>query len=185
MERTSQIRFWEVMSGPQTPAFEATSRGLLRWAGREVRCALGKGGVAPAESKREGDGATPLGIWPMRQVFWRPDRVSQPETQLQAMELSPDIGWCDDPSNLLYNCPVVLPFPASHEKLWREDHVYDLIVPLGYNDDPIVPGRGSAIFLHVARPDFSPTEGCVACALDDLRELLASAKPSDALAIVR
>jgi hypothetical protein len=80
---------------------------------------------------------------------------------------------------------VILPYPAGHEKLWREDHVYDLIVELGYNDDPVVPGRGSAIFLHVARPDYSSTEGCVACGLDDLLALLAAAKPGDVLEIVR
>jgi len=80
---------------------------------------------------------------------------------------------------------VILPYPAGHERLWREDHVYDLIVALGYNDDPILPGRGSAIFLHVARPDYSPTEGCVACARDDLLALLAAATPGDVLEIVR
>lgn len=173
------------MGDRQTPAFEADSRGRLRWSGHDARCSLGRGGVVDAELKREGDGATPLGVWPMRQVFFRPDRLAAPATRLPAIPLSPSFGWCDDPDEDLYNRLVVLPFPASHEELWREDHIYDLIVALGYNDDPVVPDRGSAIFLHIARPDFPPTEGCVACTQEDLLELLKTAKPGDALAIVR
>lgn len=167
-----------------TPAFEATSRGKLRWNGRETRCALGRTGVVANNLKREGDGATPLGVWPMRRVFWRPDRLAQPLTQLPVIALSPGTGWCDDPGHPDYNRQVALPFPASHETLWREDDVYDLIIVLGYNDDPVRPGRGSAIFLHLARPDFSFTEGCIACARQDLLDLLAVAKPGDALSIV-
>ena len=95
------------------------------------------------------------------------------------------MGWCDDMGHPDYNRRVALPFPASHERLWREDHVYDLIVVLGYNDDPVIPEKGSAIFLHLAREDFSPTEGCIACARDDLLALLCGAKPGDALRISR
>jgi L,D-peptidoglycan transpeptidase YkuD (ErfK/YbiS/YcfS/YnhG family) len=93
------------------------------------------------------------------------------------------MGWCDDPDSASYNQLVDLPFPGSHEKLWRDDHIYDLIITLGYNDDPVVPDRGSAIFLHVARPDYSPTEGCVAAALPDLLALMELARPGDVLAI--
>ena len=94
-----------------------------------------------------------------------------------------EAGWCDDPADPFYNRPILTPYRASHEKLWREDHVYDLIVPLGYNDHPVIPGKGSAIFLHVARQDYAPTEGCVACALPDLLALLADARHGDALEI--
>lgn len=163
--------------------FNAESGGILRWPGGEARCALGRSGVTPAALKKEGDGASPLGVWPMRQVFWRADRLARPDTELPADPLLPDAGWCDDPASLFYNCPVLLPFEASHERLWREDHVYDVIVVLGYNDAPILPGKGSAIFLHLARPDYTPTEGCVACALPDLLALLKAAKPGDALEI--
>ena len=166
-------------------SFVADSTGRLRWPGGEARCALGRSGVTPPESKREGDGATPLGAWPMRCVYWRPDRLARPQSGLPVELLIAEAGWCDDAADAFYNRPVILPYPAGHEKLWREDHVYDLIVALGYNDDPILPGRGSAIFLHVARPDYSPTEGCVACARDDLLALLAAAKPGDVLEIVR
>lgn len=165
--------------------FSAESSGRLLWPGGSARCALGRGGVIPADAKREGDGASPLGIWPMRQVFWRPDRLACPETAVPTEAMIPEAGWCDDPASPLYNCPVLLPFPMSHERLWREDSVYDVIVALGYNDAPVIPGRGSAIFLHLARPDYSPTEGCVACALPDLIALLAMAKPGDSLEIRR
>ena len=168
----------------QSP-FNAQSAGILRWPGGEARCALGRGGVTPAADKREGDGASPLGSWPMRQVFFRPDRLERPETALPADAMIPEAGWCDEPASPLYNRPVILPFAASHEQLWREDHIYDLIVVLGYNDDPPLPGRGSAIFLHLAREDYSPTEGCIACALPDLLALLRVAQPGDALEIVK
>lgn len=119
----------------------------------------------------------------MRQLLWRPDRLAAPATRLPSVELIPEAGWCDDPGDPFYNRPVLRPYSASHETLWREDHIYDLIVELGYNDDPVVPGRGSAIFLHVAREDYSPTEGCVACAREDLLALLRDAQPGDALEI--
>lgn len=115
----------------------------------------------------------------------RPSRLPHPETALPVEALIPEAGWCDDPASPLYNLPVLLPFPMSHERLWRDDGVYDLIVVLGYNDAPPVPGKGSAIFLHLARPDYSPTEGCVACAWDDLLALLKTARPGDALEIAR
>lgn len=166
----------------QSP-FNAESAGILRWPGGMARCALGRSGVTPADAKREGDGASPVGPWPMRQVYFRPDRLERPATGLPVEALIPEAGWCDDPASPLYNRPVLLPFPLSHEKLWREDHVYDLIVVLGYNDDPVIPGKGSAIFLHLARDDYSSTEGCIACAKQDLLSLLAAARPGDRLEI--
>jgi L,D-peptidoglycan transpeptidase YkuD (ErfK/YbiS/YcfS/YnhG family) len=124
-----------------------------------------------------------LGAWPIRYVYYRPDRVAKPETQLPVVALSPDDGWCDDPKDPAYNTHVKLPWPTSHEKLWRDDHVYDLIVVLGHNDDPVVPGMGSAIFMHLARADYSGTEGCVALGLNDLLELLREAEPGSAVEI--
>lgn len=176
------------MANLQTLAFEARatgekSRGMLRWDGRDVSCAFGRAGLIKAENKREGDGATPIGVWPMRRLFWRPDRITAPQTSLTRTALTPQMGWCDDPREAVYNQPVGLPFSGGHENLWRTDELYDLIVVLGYNDDPPMSGRGSAIFLHVARPAYAPTEGCVACARDDLLALVAVAKPGDALRI--
>jgi len=134
------------------------------------RCAIGKGGFAA--DKKEGDGATPLGFFPMRECWYRADRMNTPVTKLPLKIIHPDDGWCDDPKSPDYNRHVKLPFAPSHEKLWRDDGVYDLIVPLGYNDDPVVPGRGSAIFMHIAKPNYLPTEGCVALAKNDLLDLL-------------
>lgn len=165
--------------------FTAFSDGRLLIDGEPVRCALGKGGVIPAADKREGDGATPLGVWPIRRVLYRPDRGAAPVTGVPVAPLAPDDGWCDDPADPAYNRPVRLPYPASHERMWREDGVYDLVVVLAHNDDPPEPGMGSAIFLHLAREDFSPTEGCVALSRPDLLRLLALAEPGSAVEIVR
>lgn len=151
--------------------------------GRSFACVIGKGGVVPALEKREGDGASPAGRWPMRRVFYRPDRETPPETGLERVPLRPRDGWCDDPTHPLYNRPVTLPFSASHEILWRDDHVYDLIIELGHNDDPPVPGLGSAIFMHLTRPDRAPTEGCVALDRADLLEVLRLSEPGAAIEI--
>jgi L,D-peptidoglycan transpeptidase YkuD (ErfK/YbiS/YcfS/YnhG family) len=151
--------------------------------GRRVRCALGPAGVTAAAAKREGDGKSPAGAWPLRRVLWRPDRRPAPDTALPAQPLALQDGWCDDPADPAYNRPVTLPYPASAERLWRDDDVYDLIVILGHNDDPVVPGAGSAVFLHLARPDYAPTQGCVALAARDLEDLLRQAMPGDALVI--
>lgn len=129
--------------------------------------------MKPAADKREGDGASPLGRWPVRRVFFRPDRGAAPETDLPAIALRPTDGWCDDAGAPdYYNRLVTLPCRVSHERLWREDGLYDLFVELGYNDDPPEPGKGSAIFLHIARAGYLPTEGCVALAEADLRAVL-------------
>lgn len=163
--------------------FEVYADGVFLRTGAELRCALGRSGVIEAAAKREGDGATPAGRWPFRRVLYRPDRLRAPETRLAVTPLDPRNGWCDAPGDLAYNQPVTLPYAASAEQLWRDDPLYDLIVVLGHNDAPVVAGRGSAIFLHVARPDYAPTEGCVALAQPDLLAVLADAGPGDALCI--
>jgi len=155
--------------------------GRLEWPGGAFRCVLGRGGVKA--DKREGDGATPVGTYPLRRVLWRADRLERPETGLPAAPIAPDDGWCDDPADPAYNRPVTRPYPASHEELWREDGVYDVIVVLGHNDDPVVPGLGSAVFMHVARPDREPTAGCVALPLPDLLRLLKDCGPDTVLRV--
>ena len=144
---------------------------------------FGRSGLIAADMKREGDGATPKGAWAMRRVFYRPDRGPAPASDLPVIAIAPDMGWCDDPGSPAYNTLVALPLAASHERMSRDDQLYDLVVELGYNDAPVVAGRGSAIFLHVAAPDWTPTEGCVATDIDSLRELVAAARPGDALEI--
>ena len=158
-----------------------TGDGHLGFGGARWRCALGRGGIVAG--KREGDGGTPVGRFPLRRLLYRPDRVAAPETRLPVRALTPTDGWCDDPGDPAYNRPVTLPFAASHETMWREDNIYDVVVVLGHNDDPPVAGRGSAIFLHVARPDYRPTEGCVALALDDLLAVLAGCGPETRLTV--
>jgi L,D-peptidoglycan transpeptidase YkuD (ErfK/YbiS/YcfS/YnhG family) len=163
--------------------FTATADGFLDLGGRKVRCALGRSGVKPAADKREGDGASPAGVWPIRRVLYRPDRGPPPATAFELQPISPQDGWCDAPKDPAYNQPVRLPYPASAEHMWLETGVYDIVVVLGHNDDPVVPGMGSCIFLHLSRPDYSPTEGCVAVPRADLEELLAKARPGDAVEI--
>lgn len=154
-----------------------------RWGERRYRCAVGRGGLVAAVDKREGDGATPIGRWPLRRLLYRPDREAPEGWRLPAAAIAPDQGWCDAPGHPDYNRPVALPFAASHERLWRDDGLYDLVVVLGHNDDPPRPGLGSAIFLHCARPDWQPTEGCVALARDDLRAVLRTAAPGDGVLV--
>lgn len=163
--------------------FTATADGFLDLGARRARCALGKSGVRPAAEKREGDLASPAGVWPMRRVLYRPDRGPAPTTALPTSPLSRDDGWCDAPGDRAYNRPVKLPYPASAEAMWREDHLYDVVVVLGHNDDPPVAPMGSCIFLHLARDGYLPTEGCVAVSRADMEALLAAAQPGDAVEI--
>lgn len=162
-------------------ADDLAASGRLSWPGGAARCALGRGGIR--SGKREGDGGTPIGCFALRRVLYRPDRLATPATALPAVAIAPDDGWCDEATDPAYNRPVKRPYPASHETLWREDGVYDIIVVLGHNDDPVVPGLGSAVFLHIARPDYEPTAGCVALALPDLLTLLGDCAPGDRLCV--
>jgi L,D-peptidoglycan transpeptidase YkuD (ErfK/YbiS/YcfS/YnhG family) len=135
-----------------------------------VRCAIGRGGIR--QDKREGDRATPGGAFRLLGGFFRPDRILRKAWVTPMRPAGPGDGWCDDPRSALYNRRVVLPCRASHEKLWRADRLYDLVIILDYNIHPRRKNRGSAIFLHCARPDFAATSGCIALRLDDLRRLL-------------
>jgi L,D-peptidoglycan transpeptidase YkuD (ErfK/YbiS/YcfS/YnhG family) len=148
-----------------------------------MACALGRSGQRAL--KREGDGATPMGRWPLRAVLYRADRVSRPRTRLPVRPIRPGDGWCDSPSDRNYNRHVSLPYPASAERLWREDRLYDIIVLLGYNDRVRVRGRGSAIFMHVASPGLGPTEGCIALQLRHLRCILETARPGTLVRVGR
>jgi L,D-peptidoglycan transpeptidase YkuD (ErfK/YbiS/YcfS/YnhG family) len=159
----------------------AYAEGRLSWPGGAIRAACGRGGVRA--DKREGDGASPAGRFPLLHCYYRPDRLAAPATALPLTALRENDGWVDDPTDSNYNRPVTLPYPARHERLWRADGLYDVIVPIGYNTDPPMPGRGSAIFLHVARTDFAPTEGCIAIARDALLPLLPRLGPGSTITI--
>jgi L,D-peptidoglycan transpeptidase YkuD (ErfK/YbiS/YcfS/YnhG family) len=146
-------------------------RGILSCGGLRFPCALGRSGRRA--DKREGDGATPIGRFALRQVFYRSDRLMRPRTGLPIAALKACAGWCDDPADRNYNRFVRHPYPASAERLWRDDPLYDLIVVLGYNESPRIRGRGSAIFMHVAGTGFKPTAGCVALTRPHLLRLIA------------
>ena len=148
-----------------------------------VVASFGKGGAIAAADKREGDGATPLGIWPIRAALLRPDRLAAPVTRLPWRWLRPGDGWSDGIDDPAYNRPVSLPHPFSAETLWRDDHVYDVIIVLGHNDSPPLAPLGSAIFWHCTPPDRRPTQGCVAVDRAVLARWLAIMAPGDAITI--
>ena len=149
---------------------EGDTKGHLQIGAERIPCAFGRSGLVT--TKREGDGGTPIGEWPLRKIYYRADRIDVPSSGLDRTQIVQDDIWCDDPASPQYNTVGKLPFDPSHENLWREDHLYDLMIPMGYNDSPIVAGNGSAIFFHLAKPDYQPTEGCVAIAREHMLELL-------------
>ncbi len=146
----------------------------LAGAGHSFRAAHGRAGIIPAAQKREGDGGTPTGLLRLARVLYRADRVNPPACAVPVEPISPHDGWCDDVADAAYNQKVRLPFAPSHEALWRDDHVYGIIGVLDWNLNPIIPGKGSAIFLHIATPDYAPTAGCVALSQADVLAALAA-----------
>lgn len=148
----------------------SATRGLMIVGNAVLRCALGRSGCRAI--KREGDGATPIGRWSVRSVFYRPDRVGRPSAGVPVRRIRPDDGWCDAPADPNYNRRVRHPYAASAEHMWRDDDLYDVVVVLGHNDLPRQRGAGSAIFLHVARADWRPTAGCVVTRRPELQRLV-------------
>ncbi|MDF1748140.1 MAG: L,D-transpeptidase family protein [Alphaproteobacteria bacterium] len=141
--------------------------------GEDVPCSMGRSGLISAPDKREGDGATPIGRWRLLQVYYRPDRMVDPViTKLPSRPLSPQDGWCDAPDDLAYNQFVQRPYAASHEEMWRQDGLYDIVVTTDHNTDPAVPGMGSAIFLHCRHETGKPTAGCIAVDKAVLHQIL-------------
>ena len=162
------------------------SSALLSWTdvfGIEhiVPCALGYGGIGIKQ--REGDCITPAGNFALLNVMFRDDRQALPRTDLKVSTINKNDGWCDDPSSPNYNKRIVLPQNVSHEKLYRDDSLYDIIVDVDYNRTHPVSGKGSAIFIHVAQPDYKPTKGCIALTISDLLELLKSCTANTRLVI--
>jgi L,D-peptidoglycan transpeptidase YkuD (ErfK/YbiS/YcfS/YnhG family) len=149
-----------------------TPDGLLTLGVNRFPACFGRGGIS--RHKVEGDGATPAGVLPLRRVLYRADRVPPPRAACPIEPLSPEDGWCDDPFDPAYNRAVRLPYSGRHEELWRGDSVYDLIGVLGWNDEPPLRDRGSAIFLHLTAPGRPPTAGCIALEFDHLRDVLAN-----------
>ena len=142
------------------------SKALLEGAGLRLPCAIGRGGIKA--QKREGDGATPRATLHPLQIFIRPDRWPTRRFALPSRITQPSFGWCDDIRSARYNRLVTLPFAHSHETLFRDDHVYDIIIETDWNVRPAIRGRGSAIFIHLVRPGLTPTEGCIALRKKDM-----------------
>ena len=163
----------------------AVGAGTLSAFGTMIAASFGRSGAIAAADKREGDGATPLGVWPIRAALLRPDRIAEPATRLPWRWLRAGDGWSDDAADPAYNRPVCHPHCFGAEQLWRDDHAYDVIIVLGHNDSPPRAGLGSAIFLHCSQPDRRPTEGCVAIDRPLLAAWLDQLAPGDVLRIDR
>ena len=146
------------------------SRGVLLAGRLAIPVVLGRSGIRA--NKREGDGATPRGQFRLRRLWWRPDRSPRPLTLLPIARIDRRVAWCEDPGDRRYNRPFRRSANEPGDRLWRDDQLYDVIIEIDYNTRPRIARRGSAVFLHMARPDRSPTAGCVAFAAGDLRRLL-------------
>jgi L,D-peptidoglycan transpeptidase YkuD (ErfK/YbiS/YcfS/YnhG family) len=157
------------------PAAGRRTRGWLIIAGQPTPVAIGRGGIRA--DKREGDGGTPKGIFRPIRLWWRSDRHPRPRTYLPVRAIKPDDAWCEDPADRRYNRPVRLTRNASGDRLTREDRLYDFIIEIDHNTCPRIAGRGSAVFLHLARDNFGPTAGCVAMTRPAMLRLLARIGP--------
>jgi L,D-peptidoglycan transpeptidase YkuD (ErfK/YbiS/YcfS/YnhG family) len=146
----------------------------LKYKNFKFRCSLGKAGIK--KKLREGDNITPRGTFKLLRVFYRPDKIKKIETKLNKIKIKKNFGWCDDPKSKFYNKLVRLPFIGGYEKLYRRDNIYDLLIVLNYNTNPIIRNKGSAIFIHIAKKNFSNTAGCIALKKKDLLILLANIK---------
>lgn len=157
------------------------TQGVLLAGPLAIPVALGRSGILA--NKAEGDGATPRGRFRLVRLWWRPDRAPRPRTLLPVRRIGPDIAWCEDPTDRRYNRAFRRSANEPGDRLWRDDHVYDFIIETDHNARPRVAGRGSGIFVHVARPERSPTAGCVALAVEPLRRLCARVGPQTRISV--
>ena len=144
----------------------------LKYDDVEIKCAIGKSGKVNEENKVENDGKTPIGEYNLTRVFYRQDRIEEIHTKLTKLVITNDLGWCDDVSCEEYNQLISLPFTGSYENMCREDHIYDIVIETSHNSSPVIKGKGSAIFMHLSREGYSPTDGCVAISKDDMLKLI-------------
>ncbi len=175
--KKSAFRFLKVRRKVAAP-----TRGWLTAGGSSIPVALGRGGIKA--NKHEGDGATPRGTFRLRRLWWRGDRHPRPRTLLPVRRIRNDDGWCEDPSDRRYNRCVSVPKGSKADRLARSDSLYDFVIELDHNTRPRVAGRGSAVFVHVARPGFAPTAGCVALTLPALRRLIERVGPRTRIEIM-
>ena len=147
----------------------------------KIKCAIGKNGIT--KNKKEGDLKTPSGIFKIKKIFYRKDRIKFFNSSVKKYYLKKNIGWCDDPRSQYYNREIKLPFKGSAEKLWRKDNIYDLIIIINYNCNPTIKNKGSAIFLHICKKNYSPTKGCIAMNKKDMVNLIINIKNNTKLVI--
>ena len=144
--------------------------GYLKYKNLKFRCALGKAGIK--KKKKEGDNITPKGTYKIIRIYCRKDRIRQVKSRIKIYKINKKIGWCDDPRSKKYNQLIKLPSQFGHEKFYRNDHLYDLILVLNYNMKPIIKNKGSAIFIHLAKRNYYPTKGCIALSKNNLLIIL-------------
>jgi L,D-peptidoglycan transpeptidase YkuD (ErfK/YbiS/YcfS/YnhG family) len=155
--------------------------GYLQYKNLKFRCALGKAGIKKKE--KEGDNVTPKGIFKITSMYYRPDRIKNIITAIKKIKIKKNIGWCDDPDSHFYNQQISLPTKFNHEKLYRNDNLYDLVLVLNYNTNPIIKNKGSAIFIHIAKKNYKKTKGCIALKKKHLIELISKIKKNTQIKI--
>jgi L,D-peptidoglycan transpeptidase YkuD (ErfK/YbiS/YcfS/YnhG family) len=155
--------------------------GYLQYKNLKFRCALGKAGIKKKE--KEGDNVTPKGKFKITSMYYRPDRIKNIITAIKKIKIKKNMGWCDDPDSHFYNQQISLPNKFSHEKLYRNDNLYDLILVLNYNANPIIKNKGSAIFIHIAKRNYKKTKGCIALKKKDLIKLISKIKKNTKIKI--
>ena len=155
--------------------------GYLQYKNLKFRCALGKAGIKKKE--KEGDNVTPKGIFKITSMYYRHDRIKNIITAVKKIKIKKNMGWCDDPDSHFYNQQISLPNKFGHEKLYRNDHLYDLILVINYNTNPIIKNKGSAIFIHIAKKNYKKTKGCIALKKKHLIELISKIKKNTKIKI--
>jgi len=155
--------------------------GYLKYKNLKFRCALGKGGVK--KKTIEGDNITPKVIFKIIRIYYRPDKIKKIKTSIKKIKIKKNLGWCDDPNSRFYNKLINLPTKYSHEKLYRNDRLYDLIVVLSYNTNPIIKNKGSAIFMHIANNSYKKTKGCIALKKEHLIKIISKIKKNTKIKI--
>jgi len=156
--------------------------GYLEFKKLKLRCSLGKAGIK--KKIKEGDNITPRGVFKIIKVYYRADKIDKIETQIKKIKIKKKIGWCDDPRSVFYNKQIKLPNKFSHEKLYRNDNIYDLILVLNYDMNPIIKNKGSAIFIHVAKNNYQPTHGCIGLKKKHLLTILKKIKKNTKVKII-
>jgi L,D-peptidoglycan transpeptidase YkuD (ErfK/YbiS/YcfS/YnhG family) len=156
--------------------------GYLIYKNSKFRCSLGVNGIK--NKKKEGDGITPKGVFKLKKIYYRKDKVKNIVTKFKKIKITKDMGWCDDPNSKFYNKLIRLPSKFGHEKLYRKDNIYNLIIVLDYNMNPVTKNKGSAIFIHLAKKNYKPTQGCIGLNQNDLIKLIKMIKKNQKIKII-